>query len=434
MVAARVDTAGSDAQCPPVLGGQTGVDQQAIQLLPQRGFRRVAVQHDVLDTPRLLTRTPAHELDFQSILLRIHASGDGQHACRQVIRCVRFALLGQQVGTGSLAHAFEGHPHGGVPPGLFFFGVAPGAQEIAGDLRELAPGRIELIQMKPGNRVLRALGNPLPLREHQRPVAVADQHTAGRADQRCLRQVRFIDQHIGPLQHMPVTAMGARHEIASLVRLQPGAFDPAVPLESRRGHQRHFLARAVSSGALAGQVDRVTFGAGRWRVAIDLVAEQDPDRAAGQARCAVGPGDRQMPAGEVFLENRVARVAAFGIAHLADQRRSVADHRRQTILGEGLSHLDGGLHDQNWRRVEIDEVANQGLQDERLAHLRRGHHDDLLDPGFAERIHDAALIRGTIAQVLAGLRTVLGREVKMRVSPLAHRHRRGWSPQRAHPG
>jgi hypothetical protein len=74
------------------------------------------------------------------------------------------------------------------------------------------------------------------------------------------------------------------------------------------------------------------------------------------------------------------------------QNRRVAQHRRDFGPAVILRVLDARLHDQDRRRVLVDEIADDVVEDLRVADPGRLHHRDLLDARIRHRVHDAVLV------------------------------------------
>src|SRR5699024_7361685 len=80
-VAAGVNGGGFDAQLAAV-GVVDGPVEQVGQCHPHGGFGRVAGQLDVVDGPGFQALAPAGDMDGQTVVLRVHAGGDGEHPGR----------------------------------------------------------------------------------------------------------------------------------------------------------------------------------------------------------------------------------------------------------------------------------------------------------------------------------------------------------------
>src|SRR5688572_1613068 len=97
-----------------------------------------------------------------------------------------------------------------------------------------------------------------------------------------------------------------------------------------------------------------------------------------------------MAAGETLREQGVRAVTAPSVLHLAVETGGVTQHRRESFFRKLLGLIEGRLDEQNRRRILVDVVPDQVLNNARLAYLRRGHHHDLLDERVGARIKDLA--------------------------------------------
>ena len=134
----------------------------------------------------------------------------------------------------------------------------------------------------------------------------------------------------------------ARHEIATLIGLLICRLDARAAGNGRRAGQHQFSIVKRGASALR-QQDRVAFRPGRRRRTVHLVAQHYSNRPRRQPGWGVGARYRYMTAGEPLVHSRVVAIARARVLYLMAQRRRVADHRRESILGKRLPHTEGRL-------------------------------------------------------------------------------------------
>ena len=232
---------------------------------------------------------------------------------------------------------------------------------------------------------------PLPDRPEPRRVIPCRSAVFAGVDRRIRVLVR--PTNLTPLERLMLTAVGARHKELALVALAVGRFDPAGTLIRRRADQDD-LAVPERAGSLLGQRHRVALGACADRISVNLVAQDDPARARRQAGRAVGPAGRHMSASKGLVQRRVAAVPRPRIFDLVAQHRRVTQARGQTVLRPCLRHLQRRLHHQHGGRVLVDVIADDVVDQFRLADLRACHQNDSLNVGIRHSVHHPPLVFG----------------------------------------
>jgi hypothetical protein len=109
-------------------------------------------------------------------------------------------------------------------------------------------------------------------------------------------------RRVAPLERLLVAAVRARHVVVPLVESLPLLLDAALALVARRRDLHRLLAMAIGDLSRIGEAERIAFGAGRRRPAIQLVGEHDANRVRREARRRVRAHDEQRAAGKRLLQ------------------------------------------------------------------------------------------------------------------------------------
>ena len=280
----------------------------------------------MIDEPALQPAAPGPDVDLDAVLLHVGAGGQDQPALGDGAGRPALAAVVEPAPVRRLAALHPALAERGVDEGLHRL-VAAGARREEGAHHRLEPdpGRVDLVQVEAGDA---------PERRPRPPLAAADRGPAQRVrpggvagDAVVARRLRpmlaagALPAHLAPDQHLMRAAARARHPVLPLVALGVGGLDPAQAADRRRRDQ-HDLAVPEGDRALLREVDRVALGAGAERIAVDLVAEQDADRPAGEPRGRVGADDGQVPAREALVQDLVRAVARLRVGDLARRGRA----------------------------------------------------------------------------------------------------------------
>lgn len=109
-------------------------------------------------------------------------------------------------------------------------------------------------------------------------------------------------------------AVGAGHEVATLVSLGEEALDAAEVFDGWR-RAGDDLAVPVILGSADAELDLVALGAGRGWVAVGLVEEHDAAADTTEATRRVGADETERAARKLLLQNRISTVLGFRITH-----------------------------------------------------------------------------------------------------------------------
>ena len=404
-----------------VLFLETG-KQKSVQVLPYLFFEHIAVNLLIPYAPALLSDTPADHFHLKPVVLDIHARCQHQHPVRH-IRIVNLSAVQQHSVLHLLAPLLPGLAQLRVHPNFHALRVSLVKlffchKELLDDLFPGAEGGCQRIQVETSGLRRRIFCHEPPPLARLLPLIFPGYHPAPLTlVQHLSLRVLPVKDHIGPHERLGMPAIRARH-IPFLFRdLLELCFDAALPFDNWRADDHGFL---VPKGRLPllCQAQRVALCSGAGRIAVNLVRQQNLDRAAGKARGAVCAYDGDVPAGEIFLHDGVAAVPALNI-HLVPQLRRVPYHRGQPVFGKSLSHVKRRLHHQDRGRGVI-HVVPQRVQDKRigLSDLRGTHNDYLADMRVSDGVHDLPLIWGLVRVPAARLCAALRRQHPVFVRPL----------------
>ena len=406
-----------------------GMVDHLVELLPDLGGVRASHDNALLDAPLLAEMPVAHDLVFEAVILGIDAAGQHQNAVRQLggvfLAPPHHGLLVLQVAAvlPELAELRVVHD-------LQLLCAAERVQIGEDQRRPRRPGRGKGVQPERPNAVLVCVWigrDPLGGLMLHFPLGV--QRLAGRAfpvyalhgvvllvlDDRGV----VLEADVAEDDVVILSAGGTFMVPAFLCALAEKIVDLAVAFDGRR---RDGDAHLVVEGGLPGlgQLPRIALCAGTDRPAVQLVADDIPDRHRGQRGGTVGAAHRQHAAGVALLENGVAALPALRVCDLAFQHLAIPHHRSDAELGELLRVLDRRMDVQDRARILIDDVADGVQLELALADLGAGDHDDQLQLRVGKGIHRLFQVRGAGCAPRSRLCAALRRQASFSVCPLRY--------------
>ena len=177
------------------------------------------------------------------------------------------------------------------------------------------------------------------------------------------------------VEKLAMTAMRAGDRRATLVGLVEANLDLALARDRWRADRNVERVGFERGEALGTNEERVALL--QWRVLVDLVEEDDPDRPACEVVGATRTDDTKEAAREGFVIERVAGVARLRSADQPPQDRRRFDEGRHALLRKLKGRRVFRLYDQHRTGVEVGVIPGDVLDQRRLEQLRRDHRRDL---------------------------------------------------------
>ena len=370
--------------------------QQRGQPIPARRVIRSTRNDDVIHEPAGHTPAPGPDIDLDPVLLHIGASRQEQPACgdlrreskapiREALPFRRFAALDPGLAQQRVARSTQHlvRALGGQPVPCDLLPALPADRRIEGREVEADGMWIGRDRSRP----------PFAIGQHLRLVVLGDGLLAAFAVIHGRLGLSLAPAQPLELQPLPVTAMGAGHEVAPLVAGLELPLDARQPPHRRRRDHEHLAPMREGGGPCLGQRDRVALFVGRGRIGIDLIQKHIAGGHRAQASGRVRAGQHQNAAGEFLGQHRVASITRAGRAHALFQRRTVFDQRVDPAPRRALGHLDRGQHRQHRARRVMDDKANPVVASLGRADLCGFHEaDPLRRVAGRECIHNRAQV------------------------------------------
>ena len=435
-VAAFVHEGHRASEPQAVLKAEYPVEHHLVQLGP--GVRVIRPAHDdaLFNTPGFPKVAVPDDLVLHAVILGVHAGGEHQHPLRQlhggavrpgavILPAGHEAVLVLQV-----AAVFPQQAEAGVVDHLELPGVADRLEILEHDGAPGSPLADKGVQPEGADALGVCVGVVrLPARGlvlHGR--LVGDASAAG-AD---IPDVQHLEG-LAAGHHALLVLIADVLEVDLVVLAAVGAF-AFPPLHRALGVGRLDCAGVLDGGGAdlqrlgvverglsgLGQLPGVALVAGGGRPAVALIPHDVADGLGRQGVGLGGAAHRQDAAGVCLLQDGVSAVAALGVRHLLFEGGAVPDHRSDTELGVLLGVNGRGVDEQDGAGVLVDDIADGVVEELRLSHLGRRHHDDAVHPGVGKSVHRLPEVRGAVGAPGAGLGAGLGGQAAVFLRPFRH--------------